>query len=88
MTKSLPSIPVTRLRITSTSKVARQEILQPETVVHFRRLAGAVSTKQGISPLTALAPEIWVDVNATAFSVHLLKQMGVAGMVITIKDQK
>ena len=47
-----------------------------------------MSTKQGISPLTALAPEIWVDVNATAFSVHLLKQMGVAGMVITIKDQK
>lgn len=57
--------------------------LDPQDVIHFRYGLDPENITLGISPLASLWREIFTDDEASNFTASLLKNMGMAGMVIS-----
>lgn len=54
-----------------------------EDVVHFRDGLDSSNTRKGLSPIKALAREIFTDDEAANMTASLLKNMGVPGVIIS-----
>ena len=57
--------------------------LEPEDVVHFRHGIDPNNTRLGLSPLHSVIREIFMDLEASNFVASLLRNTGVAGVVIS-----
>ena len=57
-----------------------------EDVVHFRHGIDPKNIRLGLSPLSAVVREIFVDLEASNFSATVLKNMGIPGLVIAPKN--
>ncbi len=62
--------------------------LDPEDVIHFRYGLDPQNVRKGISPLASLWREIFTDDEASNFTAALLKNMGLAGVVISPASDK
>lgn len=60
--------------------------LPPRDVVHFRMALDPRDTRRGFSPLRSLLREIATDDEASAFSAHILANMGVPGLLVSPKN--
>jgi HK97 family phage portal protein len=54
-----------------------------EDVVHFRDGLDTQNTRKGLSPIAALAREIFADNEASAMTAALLKNLGIPGVIIS-----
>lgn len=57
--------------------------LEPKDVLHFRMGADPRNIRKGLSPLRGLLREIWTDNEAAQFTAALLRNGGIAGMVVS-----
>jgi phage portal protein BeeE len=60
--------------------------LPPRDLVHFRMALDPNDLRRGFSPLRSLLREIATDDEASAFSAHILRNLGVPGLLISPKD--
>ncbi len=59
------------------------EAIAVEDVIHFRDMPDPENPRKGLSPIKALAREIFTDDEAANFTSSLLKNMGVPGVIIS-----
>jgi len=59
------------------------EAIAVEDVVHFRDMPDPENPRKGLSPIKALAREIFTDDEGANFTASLLKNMGVPGVIIS-----
>lgn len=60
--------------------------LAVEDVVHLRYGLDPANTRKGLSPVKALLREVYTDEEAARFTAAMLRNMGVAGIVVSPKD--
>lgn len=61
-------------------------LVRPDDMVHLRVGLDPDNPRQGLSPLKTVLREVMTDEEASAFSAHILHNMGVPGGVIAPKD--
>ena len=64
---------------------AGQMVLDPDDVVHFRAGLDPRNPRYGLSPLSGVIREIFMDLESSNFVASLLRNMGVPGVVISPK---
>ncbi len=62
--------------------------VDPQDVVHFRWGLDPKNVRKGLSPLKSLFREIFTDDEAANFSASLLRNMGVAGVMLSPKTDE
>lgn len=65
---------------------SQPERLLPRDVVHFRFGLDPENPRRGLSPLRPLLQEVYTDDEAASFSAHILKNMGVPGLILSPKS--
>ena len=69
---------------------SRTDEWKPEDVVQVRNVQhgqNPVNPWLGISPLSALAPEVWINREATRMTAALLKNHGQVGVAVILKEE-
>ena len=64
------------------------EPLKVDDVVQVRKGQHPFNPWLGESPLAALAPEVWIDREATDMSAAILENLGIIGQLVSLKDSK
>ena len=66
----------------------RWEEFDEDAFVQFRRRQQPGNPFLGVSPLAALGPEVWMEREAKRMSASVLKNLGILGLIVSLKDSQ